>query len=531
MTLVTIATSCTEEPPPPQAPAPVAERPVAEVTGPIRIELVPQRSAPAFPLEMELLGLATVLAELALAEIPEVIPDARGAVPVPSLADAVELPADRWMALLHLSRTGRQIHLELRLCDPAGRCTEQIEPIPGGDPAPAVARAVAFIRRTLGREGPDPAQLARWSTPTSTDRYAAIVCGRGAASLLGLTPPPPSAVWGDRRKDPLARAVSIDPGLSVCHWLLARRDLGAGRTAEARAELERAVRGSEPRLLFWMDRAVAHASREAQREMLASWEGAGALGRDVRFSLGRARARLEAGPPYEALEELSRLPAAWKEEVPVLALRVRIADRGGPTGELDALLERWHQKSPADPEPVRRRIALRLEELRYADALELVLKLLRAHDTAQVRAQAIALAVLADRFDLAQQWARQWGDPELASLIAARRHLEENPTRIPEELAAARGAAAALTRAELHLVGGRPEQALREVDRIRAGPWLPHALWIKAKALAAARRSAEETRVRSLLRELDPALAADLQGPSTAPGRIAEGVQAQTSPP
>jgi hypothetical protein len=532
MAIIVATLGCTEKPAPTQAAVAVAPPPFVErAVAPVAVELVPELGATRVSLERELLGVSAALLELALSDLPEVVPSIRGVPPSASLADAFDLATERWTSTLRLARAADgSRRLEARLCDSARTCANLSEVLFADDPSSAAARVAAGIASAIGRS-PSAEALARWMRPVSPDRYATIVCGRGAAKLIGLSPQVPEERWGDRRADPLTRATWIDPELSLCHWLLARRAAAADLPTVARAAMERAVAIDKARLMFWMDRAALYASSEGRRTALGSWEAAGIRAHQTRFHIGRARILLGTGDAREAANELRGLPAAWGDALPTILLRIRIAEAGIGGENLDALLARWQQLAPEDPEPVRRRIALRIREGRHVEALELAQDLRRVDHSGQASELAVALAVAARRLGDAAAGARDVGSPELAALLEARRQLEADPTQMPSMLKHAKGAAAALARARLHLQAGRVDQALREAETVQSGALFPDALALRAQALAAAHRPSEVMRVRELLRRHDPALAASLGTPETAPPSIGTDVHVRVTPP
>jgi hypothetical protein len=532
MAVVFTTLGCTEKNRPAQAPVAVAPPPSVErAIAPVAVELVPELGAARIPLERELLGVSAALLELSLADLPEVIPRIQGLPPAPSLADAFDLIAERWTATLRLARaTDGSTRLEARLCDSAQACTELSEVLFADDPSSAAARVAAGIAAGLGRP-PSAEMLARWVRPVSPDRYGTIVCGRGAAKMVGLSPPVPQELWGDRRADPLTRAIWIDPDLSLCHWLIARRAAAFELSTVARAAMERAVAIDKGRLVFWMDRAALYASREGRRLALGSWETAGVRAHETRFRIGRARTLLGMGDAREASNELRGLPAAWSDALSAVLLRIQVASAGVAGENLDALLARWQQLSPLDPEPVRRRIALRIRESRHLEALELVKALRRVDHSGQASELAIALAVAARRLDDAATRARDAGSQELAALLDARRHLEADPLRMPSALKSAKGPGAALARARLHLQAGRIDQALREAETVQSGALLPDALALRVQALGAAHRNSEAARVLESLRRYDPALAARFGAPGSASGSVGADVHVRVTPP
>jgi hypothetical protein len=253
----------------------------------------------------------------------------------------------------------------------------------------------------------------------------------------------------------------------------------------------------------------------------------------TRFRIGRARVFLGTGDARDAANELRALPAAWSDALPAILLRIRVASAGIAGDDLDRLLARWQQLAPQDPEPVRRRIALRIRDARHVEALELAQALRLVDHSEQTSELSVALAVAARRLDEAAGRARDGGSPELAALLEARLQLEVDPRIMPPELKAAKGAAAALARAHLHLRAGHVEQALREAETVQGGALFPDALALRVQALRVARRTPEESRVRELLRRYDPALAAALEtpAPATPATTVGADVHVRVTPP
>lgn len=503
----------------------------------VLVEVIPALSVRRVWLEPEQLGLAATLMELNLGDVREVLPRIRGAKASPSVAPAEHLITERWTATLQIQAGGGATKaLAARVCDPLGRCQSLTESVGGTDLAPAAARLSAAIATALGRSV-SPAVVMRWSEPVSRDPYAATICGRAAARQMDLLPPTSRELWGDRRRDPLTRAMAIDPGMVLCQWLAGRR--GQERKVSAATHLERAENLAPERVLILADRAVAQTRTGALAEATTTWNRLKAItGKEHRFALARVESLILQNRHAEALATLDAAPAAWQVSLAVILLRVRIADAGGPLEDPDALFAAWQAAAPKDPEPVRRRIWLRVSQGRYAEALPLTSELTGRGEPEEAQRISVAVAVAAGRLADAERWAREGGDDELAARIAARRRLEA-PSEAPEETSAAtslatvKGPAAALERAKLHAASARWAAALRELDQVREGALLPDALRLRAEILDHAGSFEEAARVRQRYAYLDPASAEEAlsAGPMIAPGNTGSGVHAQSSPP
>lgn len=217
---------------------------------------------------------------------------------------------------------------------------------------------------------------------------------------------------------------------------------------------------------------------------------------------------MAAGIPGEAEEILAALAEPEASLPEVLAVRVDALDALGHRDqpEHDALLARWAEVAPQDPEPVRRRMLSRVREGRYSDALTLAEALRARGGAAEVERTVVALQSAMGQDELAAKLAMEAGDAELAARLRAR--AAPDPAARAAALAEVPGALAAARRAEALLAAGQEEEALALAETtLRSHPWLPEALDAQAQALDALGRAGDAATTRARLCESDPGFA------------------------
>lgn len=311
-------------------------------------------------------GVILGLYELGLTDLAGVVPRVGGAPVSLGLTRALTAGAESWEARVDVL-AAQPLELAVTLCDEHRYCTEHWGQ--GGSleqPAIAVAALLKATARRMGRV-PLNGSDVDWETVGSKDAYAVLLAGRSAAVRYGLRDPAPAGT--DPRRDPVARAVFIDPELPLAAWMAARRDADEGLGRAARGGFARAaVKRPRSAVLLADEAGAAGLSGEA----LAAWglwrEVEARAPGDPRFTLAVAAAALDAGEAREAWRRSQALPA-WAEGAPeVAALRVRAAEILGDQPDFDALLRDWQWAAPANPEPVEKRIELRVEAGQFSEA-------------------------------------------------------------------------------------------------------------------------------------------------------------------
>ncbi len=467
--------------------------------------------------EPEFRGLITAALELGLADIPGVMalvpgdgtPMAyRGGRPPPSRqVDAV-------VSVRGLSEGA--FSLELELCVAGGECSSTTAEATTEAPWPAVGAVLAGAALGLGVEVPEPT-LAAWNQPGSKDSYSEMMTGRAAASFYGILPP--SLSPGDRRLDPVVRAVFLDPGQPLAQWMRARWEVASapdgGKAGEALAKAQM-QRPTSP--LLAADQAAMLSLTGHPAEALSAWETLVASAPDdPRWWLPLARARLAAGRAEEAHAALEALPVSYAWDPAVAALRVAAAEAVGKAEILDPLLARWQAVDSANPEPVRRRIEARVRAAAYAEAQQLIGVLRDRVPGPATDALEVALLVALGRFDDAAALA----PPELAVRIRARARLELIAGEVPADLPAS-DPLYSLVVAGVALHRNEPAAALAAAERtVAASPRLAAAQVLRARALEASGRGSEAADAWVRAWDLDPAA----QGGPVESGRIASTFQ------
>lgn len=466
----------------------------------------------SFTHDAELRGLVTLAMELGLSDIPGVVPLVPGDGPPPAFAGS-RPPAGRMADARLLARGSPEaLELELEVCIAGEGCESTVATGTLKAPWDAIGTLLEGAAAALDVDV-EEAVVTAWHKPGSKDSYSELITGRAAAAYYGLIPP--SLTPGDRKADPVVKAVYLDPGQPLAQWMRARWEVAStmdgGKAAEALAKAQ-LLRPSSPLLLA--DQAALLGLTGHPNEALLIWETlAAAAPRDPRWWLPLARARLAGGHAEEAVATLESLPPAFSWDPGVAALRVSAAEAADPAADLDPLLARWQTVATTNPEPVRRRISARVRAQRYAEAEELMGALRERAPGPNTDALEVALFVALGRLDQAEELA----PPGVASRIRARRQLAANPGLVPEGLLP-EDPVAVLVAGEAALWRKAPAEALAAAEAgIVAAPQSAEAQMLRARALEGLGRAHQASEAWAKAWELDPGLSG---GPMES-GRIA----------
>ncbi len=457
----------------------------------------------------ELQGLVTMAVELGLADLPGVVPRVVGDAEAPSLLlqpDAARRSAE---ARLSVSGAPEDLRFELELCLPTAGCDTWSANASRERPWPAVAALLEGAASTLGVPVSE-ATRAAWARPGSKDPYAELLTGRSAATLYGVLPWSPPE---EGARDVVTRAVLVDPDQALAQWALARWEMAS--TADggrAEAALQRAILARPTSPVLAADLATLYALTNRAEAAVLAWEELRARAEDdPRWITPHAAALAAAARPADAAAALARLPAEFAWTPTVAALRVSVAEARGGEG-LDPLLERWQNTDARAPEPVRRRVDLRVRAGRYAEAIDLVPALRQRQPGVAVDSLETALLVALDR----PLEAAERAPGEVAARLRARALRAADPgaplTELPPDLAVL------LAEGDAFLWRGDPAVSLDLASRaITAGPSRAEGWALRARALEALGRAYEASDAWGAAWDRDPAL----EGGPVAPGRVA----------
>ena len=497
----------------PEAPEPAAEAPPEQIPEAV---VGAERHVVEVHLELpviwtgvhqptELAGLLTALVEGGLGDLADVAPVVTGLPMAPGLEGRLTTHAEVWTGRLGVSEgEGDQLRYGLVLCDAEGTCSDIEAKGTRDAPAVPIAELLHGAAATLGRSPLAEAEAA-WAQPQSLDGYAVLVCGRGAATFYGLRAPVAEEDHYDQHKDPMARAVYIDPAMTAGWWMVGRDAATRADWQRAREAFTRSTLDRPSSILPQADEATALAALGKWDQAWQAWQSLDerAPG-DPRFAVPRARAALESEHVTEALAILDALPTPFQDERPVAELRVAIAEATGASSNYDELLASWQQAAPHDPEPVRRRIRLRVEDGRYSEARELVVDLRVRGEPSEADKLAVALDVGLGELEGAAKGADRLGWPDVAARVRARAALEADP-KASSAVYGMTDPIALVVGGDADLAGGHADWALIEADRaLEQEPWMPEALDVRARALDALGRGAEASETRERLRQADP---------------------------
>ncbi|MBI4820222.1 MAG: hypothetical protein HY791_28370 [Deltaproteobacteria bacterium] len=470
--------SCTPSPPPPPV-APTPEAPPGERRIAV-VVIVPPAFEKSDDPRTDLGALVTALFETGLADVTAVVPIVEGAPAAGTFRSPRAQPDLRLEPRLELDK--ETIELRVSSCVPAGPCSV----LTASAPRKEIWRATSAILPSVAKALDLPVTKFNqdaWSKPLSKDDYAVTMTGRSAAVVYGLKDPPDESARGDRKKDPVARALFIDPKNALAHWLAGRRYLAEGDPRAARISFQIACAAESGRTAFCAAEAMMLTEIRSGEIAWSVWSKI--PGKELRFALPRARAAYMADKYDDALAILDALPEPLKSESESLELRVRIADAQGATDQYDELLARWQSAAPDEPEPVRRRLRLRLAEGKLEEALAFTTELSLRKAEAEAKRFELALAIAMKDYARAEAAAMALASPDVAARIRARAALEADPDSVPIEIATAEDVDAVIVRAEVALNTNQIENAVELAKSLlREQPWLPEALHVLARAEA-----------------------------------------------
>jgi thioredoxin-like negative regulator of GroEL len=470
----------------------------------VEVRLAPALVPESAPFREETAGLLTVLVEMGLADLQGVVPLVEGAAASPGLADPVESLGKTWIGALTAFGTD-PLQLNLELCAAPETCTVLRGEGPAAEPWVAVSQVLDGAAQTLARPASLPGAPDEWRRPVSKDPYAVLLAGRAAAVLYGVLPAPAEEDLGDRRKDPVVRAVYVDPHSAPAAWVLVRRDAERGQYAAAQDAFERALESRPSSLALLADQAAISAMASKPATALDAWLAMSArTPRDLRFRLPLARAHLRNQQTNDASAVLDHLPGWAQDERAVVEMRVAIADAAGDIVAGDALLARWQAAAPDDPEPIRRRIALRVSERQYAAALDLIDELAATGAGEEASRLEMTLSLGVGDLERADRAARALGLDDVARRIEVRRTVGgADPGSTLAAIGASRDRWERLTRAQALLDSGEAAKALADIGPVLdEAPYQPEALALQIACLDALGRPAVVPRAR--LRWADP---------------------------
>ncbi len=478
----------------------VAPEPIAAV---VRIEIQPP-IAPDFRWGTETAGLVTAWTERGLAGLWGVVPHVVG-TPIFSGLHTPLVNEDVWVASMSVGDDPSALRIALTLCDPQGACLEHQSIGVREAPFEATAAVLVQASQQLGRA--PVVETRSWRVPPSQDDYAVLITGRAAASFYGISEPTEVDAIGDRRRDPINRAVWIDPSVAVAQGMLARRDavLGDGDAMlQAYALAAKYHADDDPTLTA--DLAAASTMMANPLDAYALWADVQReLPDDPRFMVPRLQAALALEEVDDVLDELLRLGARLGPDPAVAELRVAVADAADASRalDLDLLLSDWQRADPTATEPVRRRIGLRLDTGDWAGALELTDALVARGSTREALELKLALGAALHRWGDAHEAAVALGNPEAAAQMLAAG--AGDPATAAAALEATTEPRTLLVRGELLLSAGSALEALAMASAaLSSDPWWADGLALQVRALRALGRSEEAREALARLHQADP---------------------------
>jgi tetratricopeptide (TPR) repeat protein len=467
--------------------------------------------------EIETIGVYTLLLEAGLMELHGVTAVVAGRPVSPGLTRPVgHYETQEWTARLTFGPDPDVLEVELELCAPGEkkRCRSTSASGTRENPELAVAKLLNFSSEVLERQ-PAPGAVAQWTQPVSQDPYAVLICGRSASAWYGLFPMEPGDE-GTSAKDPVLKAVLIDPSMALAQWLLARRYALATNWEKAMPHFAAAREGRPLAPVLLADEAMA---MEAERRAFAAadaWDALlDAVPRDPRFLLARVQTDLVAGRLDHARTELEKLLVDFPRDSGVASARVDLADKSGEEQGMDDLLAHWQQTDPAAVEPVRRRIQLRIRQTNYRAAWEMLPELRNRGANDLADNYEIPLGVALGEWQTAAQAAERASLPDVARRIRAREKLTANPSTTPE-LSGAEGAEGYVVLGWSALRQDRPKDALKYAEAAeKLRPWDLEAMALSREAFSKMGNPAAAQKVAYRIAAIEPPSPAVVLGVAT----------------
>jgi hypothetical protein len=307
--------------------------------------------APEWRWGEEVAGLAVITVDEALRSDPDARVVTRGMWPLPTNQSLAEPEKGPWTVSMSFEGPPGAFELVGRVCSPEGDCTTHRALGDRDEPWGAPRQLALHIAEVVGLDEP---RLG----PAPRSRYAAIVHGRSAATLLGLLPPTDEAAsW---RNDPVLRATVLDPGPSEAWSLQLRRALADDDLDLALEAARRRVRAGRA------DQLADYA--EVQRRagsLVGAWETWRKVEPAKAYGPLRLRTAADLARP-EALAEVQQLlPADLRRDPEVLRWSAHLWEelvhkpgidaeqRDTALRELFTLLQAWSDVAPHDEEPLR----------------------------------------------------------------------------------------------------------------------------------------------------------------------------------
>lgn len=491
------------------AAAPAASPTTAKVAlpavPPLVVALDPPVLTGKFRWEPETVGIHTLLVEVGLMELNGVIAVVAERPLSPGLSHPVGMAeAQNWTASLRIGDDPSALEVELELCTPGRRkCRSTAATATQEEPQLATAKLLAFAAEVLERE-PAARAVSQWSMPVSQDPYAVLMCGRAASAWYGLLESSASNDE-DKSKDPIVRAVLIDPSMALAQWLLARRYALDLRWDDAMPHFAAAREGRPLAPVILADEAVTMENVRLGAAAAEAWDALlSAVPRDPRFQLASVETDLRIMQLDSARAELEQLVLDWPKDSGVAASRVTLADKAGEEKGVDELLEHWAQTDTTAVEPVRRRVQLRIRQNAFPEATAMLPELRARGADSLADDYEVPLGVALGDFETAAKAAERMQRPDVAARIRAREGLMAHPPRAPK-LGDRIGPDGYLALGWFALQQGRPKDALTYADAAdKLRPWDPDILTLSRDALSLLGNASAAQKVSDRMRLTEP---------------------------
>jgi tetratricopeptide (TPR) repeat protein len=452
----------------------------------------------SFRWDGEFRGLATAALEAGLYDLPGVVPVISAQVPLAGkeLLGAARRTVD---ARYYCEGPPDALNLTLELCIAGGACENITATARREAPWDALGTLLEGVATVLELKVSEETRQS-WHLPGSKDTYAELLTGRAAGMYYGVIPLPDPLPTGNMH--PGFRPVLVDPKQPLAQWIWARWQL---RTSEEEDQgnpvenLGRAAlhRSSSP--LFLAERALLLLKARPEEALLDLNEIRRKYENDPRFLDPYIRALLGSGRAADALAALKLFPVEFLWSPRIARLQVEVAGAAG-VKDLDPLLAHWQKIDLTVVEPVKRRIALRVDQGEYEAALSLIEALRTRAPGAETDALETALLISLGRFVEAEKRII----PDLLPRLQARRALSEDPKADVAIYLTEPSATGIAAMAEAALQRGDPVGAL--VLLTPAGLENAQLVALQARALELTGRGIEASAAWRRAWELDPGI-------------------------
>ncbi|MEM6930645.1 MAG: hypothetical protein AAF602_27170, partial [Myxococcota bacterium] len=432
-----------------------------------------------------------------LLSVPRVVPRIPDVDLPPGIANTPSSPDGPWGLSFAVTMNRKALELRLMTCAPTGNCDEDVV-FGEGAPEVVAGQAVGKVLERLDVTAPEAAAQCM-ARPPSSDDYASLIAGRGAAVVYGLYTP---EEVGDRDGDPSERAIYLDPKSGLANWMAARARFARGALDSAETAILKAQGACPDHLGIAADAARIALRLGKVGDAVALLEQARGAADDPRLVPLWLDAWVRSDRISEAETLGLRANATFPDDANVARTLADLAKAQGDLPAYEQWVQRWSDRASRDPEPARRLIGILARQNRWKEAWSSIKELERRGSPEEARQWKVTAGLALERYREAAEAA----DPVTAARIEARAVLE-GLAGYTLDLADDDTPEAHLARGTHAMGYGGHERALAAAEAaLRARPWWPEALELKSKALQALGRRDQAVVARNQWLAAEPPL-------------------------